>query len=177
MLNPAITIKFKSQEIEVCSSVRYLGYIIQSRRKWNIDTLSDEDEISKRSGELYKRAFMIRSKFSRCSIPVKKYLFTTYLSTIYCSSLWIMTKSQSNKIRVSYNNALRIIFGLTRDSSATAMFVEYNIRNFEALRKLSVRSLAVRNLHSTNSVIDFISDSSIHHESHLSTIWYSILHE
>ena len=99
------------------------------------------------------------------------------MSTVYCSSLWMLTKSQSNKIRVSYNNALPIIFGLTRDYSATTMFIDYNIRNFEALRKLSVRSLAVRNLHSKNYVIDFISDSSIHHESHLSTIWYSILHD
>ena len=149
--------------------------MIQSSRKWNIDTLSDEDEISKRSGELYKRAFMVRSKFWRCSIPFKKYLFTTYLSSIYCSSLWESSRSQHQKIRVSYNNAFRIVFGLSRDSSATFMFIDYNIRNFYDIRKVAVRSLAIRNLHSKNCIIDFVSDSSIHYDSELSKIWRNIL--
>ena len=161
-LNPVTCIMFKGSVIEACSSVRYLGYIIQSDRKWNKDSLSDEDEIFKRSGELYKRAFMIRSKFSKCSRDMKKYLFTTYLSSIYCSSLWMLSRSQYQKIRVSYNNALRIVFGLSRDSSATSMFIDLNIRNFFDLRKVAVRSLAIRNLHSKNCIIDFVSDSSIH---------------
>ena len=123
-LNPVISIMFKGSVIEVCTSVRYLGYIIQSDRKWNKDSLVDEDEIFKRSGELYKRDFMIRSKFSKCSRDMKRYLFTTYLSSIYCSSLWMLCRSQYQKIRVSYNNALRIIFGLSKDAGATMMFIE-----------------------------------------------------
>jgi len=174
-LNPIISIIFKGSAIEVCTSVRYLGYIIQSDKKWNKDSLTDEDEIFKRSGELYKRAYMIRSKFSKCSIAMKKYLFTTYLSSIYCSSLWNLCKSQYQKIRVSYNNAFRIVFGLSRDSSATLMFIDYNIRNFYDIRKVAVRSLAIRNLHSKNCIIDFVSDSSIHYDSELSKIWRNIL--
>ena len=129
-LNPVISIMFKGSEIGICSSVRYLGYIIQSDTKWNKDSLSDEDEIVKRSGDLYKRAYMIRSKFSKCSLSMKKYLFTTYLSSIYCSSLWMLSRPQYQKIRVSYNNALRIVFGLSRDSSASSMFIDYNIKTF-----------------------------------------------
>jgi len=106
---------------------------------------------------------------------MKRYLFTTYLSSIYCSSLWMLCRSQYQKIRVSYNNALRINFGLSIDSSATTMFIDYNIRNFYDIRKVAVRSLAVRNLHSKNCIIDFVSDSSIHYDSELSKIWRIIL--
>ena len=76
---------------------------------------------------------------------------------------------------VSYNNAFRIVFGLSRDSSATLMFIDYNIRNFYDIRKVAVRSIAVRNLHSKNCIIDFVSDSSIHYDSELSKIWRNIL--
>jgi len=156
--------------------VRYLGYIIQSNKKWNVDELSDEDEIMKRSGELYKRAYMLRSKFSKCSLEVKKYLFKSYLSNIFCTSLWVLNKTQYNKIRVSYNNAFRIICGFRKDCSAIEMFIDHNIRDFRSMRKIAIYSLAGRNLMSKNTIIDFVSDSSIHLDSRLSVLWYNILH-
>ena len=136
--------------------------------------ITDEQEIMKKSSEIYKRAYMIRSRFNKCSINIKKYLFTTYLSSIYCSSLWNLTASQEQKIKVAYNNAFRIICNFRKDCSATEMFRENQVRNFLDVRKVAIYSLLGRNLNSKNQLIDFIAYSSIHGESNLSESWKKI---
>jgi len=120
---------------------------------------------------MYKRAYCLRARFSKCSQHVKKYLFSTYLSNIYCCSLWTLQKQQLNKIRVTYNNCFRIVCGYNRDCSATQMFEENNVKNFYDLRKCAVQSLIFRNHCSNNALINLIIDSNIHFDSGLSTEW------
>ena len=128
----------------------------------------------RKSAEIYKRAYMLRSKFIKCSLEVKKYLFSTYLSSIYCSRLWTLNNSQDRKITVAYNNAFRIVCNFRKDCSATEMFRDNNVRKFTEIRKVAIYSLLGRNLNSSNSLIEFIAYSSIHGESKLSNSWKTV---
>jgi len=170
-LQTQVEISFQGTKLHQSNSVRYLGYKIQVGSEKGADCLADTDEITNRSAEMYKRAYCLRARFSKCSQNVKKYLFVTYLSNIYCCSLWNLQKQQLNKIRVTYNNCFRIVCGYSRDCSATQMFAENNVKNFYDLRKSAVHSLICRNHCSNNALINLIIDSNIHFDSELSTEW------
>ena len=114
---------------------------------------------------------IISNKSLKCSLRVKKYLFTTYLSSIYCSSLWNLTSVQEKKITVAYNNAFRIVCNFRRDCSATEMFKENEVKNLRDIRKVAINSLLGRNQNSSNQIIDFVAYSSIHGESKISGSW------
>ena len=174
-LQSEVVINFQGTSIHQSTSVRYLGYQIQSTMEKGADVLTDRDEIIKRSAEMYKRAYCLRARFSKCSHEVKKYLFVTYLSSIYCCSLWMLSKSQLNKIRVTYNNCFRIVCGYRPDCSATQMFNENAVKNFYELRQLSIRSLVYRNHYSNNNLITILIDSNIHNDSDLSREWRDFL--
>jgi len=75
-------IRFRGQILRWNDTVRYLGFDI------NCNDL-DYEEIDRRQREIYARANLIVSRFSSCSYEVKLYLFRTYFSNIYCSSLWV----------------------------------------------------------------------------------------
>ena len=79
-----VDINFNGTKLKVENSVRYLGYDIQKVPYYNTDKLNDTNEIVKRIRDLYKRANMLKCKFNVCSLKVKKYLFVTYVSTVYC---------------------------------------------------------------------------------------------
>ena len=107
----------------------------------------------------------------------KKYLFSTYLSSIYCSSLWNLNNSQDRKITVAYNNAFRIVCNFRKDCSATEMFRDNHVRNFIEVRKVAIYSLLGRNFNSLNEIIEFVSYSSIHGESKLSNTWNNLCND
>jgi len=82
-----ITIDLNGAVLKHIDSVKYLGFNVSSKTKSRKCVLDDEKEIQKRACEVYMRANMIRSYFSCCSYHVKRKLFQSYLSTIYCCSL------------------------------------------------------------------------------------------
>ena len=59
----------------------YLGFIMTSCN-------DESDTISKETRALYVRGNMLLSKFRRCTQNVKKNLFMTYCSSLYCCSIW-----------------------------------------------------------------------------------------
>ena len=61
-------------------------------------------------------------------------------------------KSSFSKIRVAYNNLYRTILHVPPRSSASEMFVDNNIPNFEALLRKEVFSFTSRLNVSTNSI-------------------------
>ena len=153
-------ISFKGTSLSCESSVLYLGCLIEKITKYDHDRLSDNKEIARRVRDLYKKSNMIKAKFSNCSREVKSYLFRSYLSTIYCSSLWDLTKADHHKIMVAYNDALRIICGFRRDFGVIEMFTECKIRNFNEMLEHAAKSITNRLLCSSNSFIKCISYSS-----------------
>ena len=81
---------------------------------------------------------MLLRRFSKCSIPLKCYLFKTYCSNLYCASLWYnFTLTAMKKIEIAYNNSIRRLFFLPKHNSASEMYVNLNIMSFgELLRKM-----------------------------------------
>jgi len=159
-LLPEIVVPFGSSLLRHTEYVKYLGYTMQCRFKYNDMTITDEKEISVRCGQLYKRAYMIRSYFLRCSEKVKARLCQAYLSAIYCCSLWKPLSAEFDKIRVAYNNAIRIVYGESRRSSATATQTANNLRAFEDILETSVDSLKARLHESDNPILVTILCSS-----------------
>ena len=59
----------------------YLGFIMNSCDK-------EDDTICKETRALCARGNMLLGKFGHCTVDVKKNLFMTYCSSLYCCSLW-----------------------------------------------------------------------------------------
>ena len=88
-------------------------------------------DIPRQMRSVYACSNRILCMFSHCSIDVKIVLFNSYCIPLYCSYLWTEYKKTScSKIRVAFNNAYRHIFGLSKRSSASAMYANYNICKF-----------------------------------------------
>ena len=63
----------------------------------------------------------------------------SYCTTLYCPRLWNRYKQSTfNKICVAYNNVYRNFFDLPKKSSASAMYVKYNICSFESMLRKSI---------------------------------------
>ena len=90
---------------------------------------------------LYAKSNKSLRIFSHCKTDVKLVLFDSYCTSLYCPFLWTdYTKRTFSKLRVAFNNAYIKIFNLPIWSSASTMFAENNICNFEAMLK-SLRSV------------------------------------
>ena len=59
----------------------YLGYIIS-------DDLNDNQAIIKEKRGIYAWGNMLHRKFKACNSEVKKKLFVSYCTSLYCSALW-----------------------------------------------------------------------------------------
>ena len=101
--------------LEYVERYKYLGMIIYVRN-------GDYDITRKLRSIILPTNILLRT-FSRCSIDVKLHMFQAYCNYLYCSHLWdIYTKTQLNKLRITYNNALRRLFNLHLRRSASPMF-------------------------------------------------------
>ena len=98
--------------------------------------------------------------FSHCCIDVKMVLFNSYCTPLYCSYLWIEYKKTSfSKFRVVFNNACRHIFGVSNRSSASAMYANYNICNFETILRKNICNFIQQLDNCTNSIIQVLMHS------------------
>ena len=98
-----------------------------------------------------------KSEFFITSTKVLIELGRSFCGSFYCSYLWSQyNKSSFSKIRVAYNNLYRKILHVTPRSSASKMFVDNNIPNFEALLRKEIFSFTSRLSISTNSIIRVI---------------------
>ena len=108
-------------------SVKYLGFMFTPDLKDVIDML-------RQLRTIYARSNTILRQFAKCGASVNLELFKRFCSCYYCPILWLgMTKQSSRKLRIAYNNAHRKILNLHMRCSATQMFVDNGLMNFEAL--------------------------------------------
>ena len=98
------------------SECKYLGTIICQK---NCDL-----NIKRQMRNFYANLNMLLRRFSKCSTPVKCYLFKTYCSNLYCASLrYNSTVTAMKKLKIVYNNSIRRIFCLPIHNSASEMCV------------------------------------------------------
>jgi len=180
MQNVKNKVSLKFQESKLCNTqkVRYLGYELAYKCKYGQMIIDDEPEIQKRTGDIYKRAYMIRSYFSPCSSKVKTKLFKSYFDSIYCCSLWNKIIKKNSSVRIAHNDALRIIFGLSRWCSASEAFVSRGIGNINYVIRKSVYSLRTRASESSNNLINTIMKCKFKDKTSckLSKLWDDILY-
>ena len=117
------SVNIGSEPLRFVNETKYLGFTFCNLNK-------DDKDILRQMRSVYARSNRLLRMFSHCSIV----LFNSYCTPLYCSYLWTEYKKTSfSKIRVAFNNAHRLTFGLSNRSSASTMYANYNICNFEEI--------------------------------------------
>ena len=141
-------------------SIKYLGFTFTSNN-------CDDADILKQMRMLYCRSNRLVRLFNKYSKPVLLELCRSFCTIFYCPYFWTNYKKTTlSKIRVAYNNVYRKILGVSRRSSASAMFVTNDIPNFEAFFRKSIYSFTTRISFSSNNLICAIKQSWV-----TKTIW------
>ena len=149
------------------SDCKYLGTIICQK---NCDL-----DIKRQMRKLYANVNMLLRRFSKCSTPVKCYLFKTYCSNLYCASLWYYsTVTAMKKLKIAYNNSIRRLFCLPKHNSPGKMCVCLNIMSLGELLRKYMYSFRLRFSSSLNSIIDNISMSIVSLYSNIWAWWHTI---
>ena len=92
----------------VCNEMKYLGHYIS-------DDLSDDKDIH-------------RQRCKLCSVDVKVSLFKYFCTPLYTAHLWSNYKASSmQKLKVAYNDALRLLVRVPRWHSASQLFVNLGV--------------------------------------------------
>lgn len=163
------TIKIMNKNVEWVDNVRYLGYDICCWER-------DKTELVRRKRELYSQANLAASRFRNSRLDIKKYIFKTFFSNMYCMSLWCPTEpSMLRSVQVAYNDAFRILFGFSRRSSASMMFAQHEILDFKGIRRRAVISLLTRLCKSSNPVLSGLFNSRMLLDSSLYQSWRILL--
>ena len=169
MFNPVksvcVTFKPKNSKLS-CPSVRLdsntLAYISQTKYlgfMFNTNAQDDEDML-RQMRTLYIRSNKLLRTFHYCSTDVKLELFKSYCTSFYCCYLWTAyKKSTFDRLRVAFNNAYRRVLGQPWRCSASAMYANFGINNFEATIRKSTFGFIQRLAKSTNSLIVTIEKS------------------
>ena len=135
-------------------SVKYLGFMFTPDSK-------DDVEMQRQLRTFYARSNTILIQFAKCDESVKPVLFSSFYSCYYCPYLWLdMTKHSARILRVAYNNAHR----KKLRCSASQMFADNNLLNFEALMRKMSNTLINRLISSDNAIIKVILDNMVARE-------------
>ena len=157
------------KRIEYVDSHKLLGMVIENSG-------SDKKDIARQIRSLYFRANMLVRKFSSCSYQVKRQLFMSYCTNLYCVQLWsVYTAGQLQKLRVAYNNSFRRLFKLPFRCSASEMFVYNAVPTLDMLIRKSVHSIETRLKRSKNEVLQALWSCDHGSSNKLQTRWDSVL--
>ena len=158
--------------LTMCNEYMYLGHVIS-------DDLSDDKDIFRQRRKLYAQANTLCRKFSMCSVPVKIALFKAYCTSLYTAHLWSRYKQESmRKLKVAYDDSMRLLLRAPRCSSASHMFVSIGVPTCpEVLRNLMYRFMC-RTTESENVIITALTNpvySSCRFSSELRKHWRTCL--
>ena len=149
------TVFIGSDALKFIKESKYLGFTFS-------DSKSDDCDMLRQMRLLYAKSNKLLRTFSHCSTDVKITLFQSYCTALYCPYLWNdYKKSTFSKVRVAFNNAYRKIFGLPKRSSASTMYTNNNICNFETTLRKNTFGFMQRLEQSTNSIISTLYQSWI----------------
>ncbi len=117
----------------------YLGNFIT-------EDFCDDRDIQCQCHKLYSQGNMLVRKFSMCYCfqDVKVSLFHTFCTLMYTAQLWCNYYTYSvNKLRIAYNDIMRMLLGLPQCHSASQMFANVNVPACQAvIRNLIKKVLA-----------------------------------
>ncbi|KAL0894745.1 hypothetical protein ABMA27_013279 [Loxostege sticticalis] len=114
---------------------KYLGH-------WVTEDLNDNQDIERERRSLAVRCNMLARRFAKCTDEAKITLF----------------KAAYSDLRVQYNNALRVLMGLPRFCSASAMLAEAHVDGFAAIMRKRCAAHLRRMRDSPNSILRALAD-------------------
>ena len=168
----APTISLCGHALTYVNEYQYLGYCIT-----NAHTRADDSEIRHQYRALCCRANSLSRKFAICTYSVKRYLYNTYCSNVSCMHLWhSFHMSDLSKFKVCFNNAARMFFGYDRFCSASSMFVQERIDNFDATYRKSVWNFISRIMKSENRIMIALYHSDLAWTSSIRKVWSKALY-
>ena len=98
----------------------------------------DDDDMMRQMRILHIRSNKLLRTFHYCSIDVKLELFRSFCTSFHCCYLWTAyKKSTLDKLRAAFNKAYRRVLNLHWRCSASAMYANFRIQNFEAVIRKS----------------------------------------
>ena len=141
--------------LEYIGRTKYLGFMFNSNGQ-------DDEDMLRQMRNLYIRSNKLLRTFHYCSSDVKLELFKSYCTSFYCCYLWTAyKKSTFDRLRVAFNNAYRRVLSQPWRCSASAMYANFGINNFETTIRKSTYGFIQRLAKSTNSLIMTIEKSWI----------------
>ncbi|XP_052744136.1 uncharacterized protein LOC128199283 [Bicyclus anynana] len=139
-------------ELQRVSEFKYLGHIVT-------EGLCDDMDMERERRAIAVRCNMLARRFARSTVDVKVTLFKAFCQTLYTCSLWVnYTQKTYNALRVQYNNAFRVMLGLPRYCSASAMFAYGRTDSFSTVIRKRTATLMSRLRGSTNTFLRVISE-------------------
>ena len=143
----------------------YLGFTLTYN-------LKDDIHIENLYRGLCIRSNTILRNFSKCTKDVKILLFQSYCQSFYCLSLVFRVRlSDMQRLRVCYNNSLRRLFNLGRQTSISQFCVRNAIPTFSEIRHKGVVGLLHRLKMSGNNIIKNIVNVNYLFRSQLFVFW------
>ena len=134
--------------MEYVTDVKYLGFMFTSEFKDDVD--------------MQKQLRNFLRQFAKCDKSVKVKPFKSFRTWYYCPSLWLdITKHSTMKLRVAYNNLNNKKFKLHMRCSASQMYVDNNLLNFEAFIRIKNNTLISRLAVSDNTFIEALFDNRV----------------
>ena len=123
------------------------------------------------------RGNAIIRKFKHCSNDVKVKLFNAYCENAYCCSLISQFKKCTFKsIKTAHNKIFKSLMRVRRDASASALFVQHEVDNFNVLMRKISFSLMQRVMGSNNKIVSTIGHSLFFYTSCLYQSWTKLLY-
>ena len=163
-------IVLSGNRIEYVNEFTYLGHVIT-------DDLRDDSDIMSQNRKLCARGNMLVRQFKSCTIDVKRQLFLTFCSTIYCRALWVNFRLLTiNRIRVNYNNILRRLVHMPSFTSASQLFSLLDLKGFQELRRRACYGLMTRLRTSKNDLLNVIINSDARLRSNIWETWRKLLY-
>ena len=139
-------------------SVKYLGFMF-------IHDSKDDVDMQRQVRTFYARSNTILRQFAKCDESVKLVIFSSFCSCYYCPYLWLdMTRHSASLVRVAFNNAHGTVLKLHMRSSASQMFTDNTLLNFEALMRKMCNTFTNRLILSDNAIIKVLQNNMVTRE-------------
>ena len=107
----------------MCEEIKYLVHVTS-------DDWTDDKDFYRQRCEIDSQANMLIRTFSMCSDSVKCPLFGTYITPLHAAQLWSNYKKESmQRIKVAYNDAMRLKLRVPRWHSASQLSVSTRVAN------------------------------------------------
>ena len=100
---------FLGKPLSLSNAINHLGHILTHN-------LSDDEDIIAISKDMCRKANHLLHIFSCCDPSVKTQLFSSFCLSLYGAALWRVSCPQLRALEVSFNNILRKIWSLPRQS-------------------------------------------------------------